>query len=262
MVFKKISIDDFFLDLGLNSLKAIKFVAQLNKLFSSNLTLRDVYEFNSVRDLSERIFLANVLYSEHRDDLLMQISRNDTPHKAYAVPGGLGQGFITFKDLADHMHSVSLYAFDFHGRTNNRKPLEEVRDIAADYIIEMKKVQPEGPYNLMAYCLGAKIAYEMAIQLHAAGEKVNKLYLFDGLAPDRYLDDVNGRMELLFSFYQEVFHFLNIDMDMDLARFNSLSEKDQLAFIDEIVEKSFPDKANIEELRNYIDVRMNSFLLQ
>ncbi len=44
---------------------------------------------------------------------------------------------------------------------------------------EIRGVQPHGPYLLGGYCLGGTIAYEAAQQLHAAGEEVALLALFD-----------------------------------------------------------------------------------
>ncbi len=55
-------------------------------------------------------------------------------------------------------------------------PLET---IAAAHIKSMRTVQPEGPYLLGGWCNGALVAYEMARQLYAAGEKVDLLVLLD-----------------------------------------------------------------------------------
>ena len=47
----------------------------------------------------------------------------------------------------------------------------------------MKKIQPEGPYCLGAYCDFGEVALEMAQQLTAKGEKVSFLALFDFYHP-------------------------------------------------------------------------------
>ena len=45
----------------------------------------------------------------------------------------------------------------------------------------MKKVKPTGPYNLGGYSFGAGVAFEMALQLQAAGkDQVRSLVLLDG----------------------------------------------------------------------------------
>ena len=51
--------------------------------------------------------------------------------------------------------------------------------MAEHYIKEMRTVQPEGPYFLGGFSAGGLVAYEMARQLHEAGERVPFLALFD-----------------------------------------------------------------------------------
>src|SRR5436309_7819789 len=53
--------------------------------------------------------------------------------------------------------------------------------MAALYINEICRVQPEGPYFLGGYCLGGTIAYEIAQQLTSRGAVVALLALFDTL---------------------------------------------------------------------------------
>jgi thioesterase domain-containing protein len=52
-------------------------------------------------------------------------------------------------------------------------------ELATDYVADIRRVQPDGPYVLGGYCLGAGIAVEMARQLEAAGEEVAMLVLLD-----------------------------------------------------------------------------------
>lgn len=58
-------------------------------------------------------------------------------------------------------------------------PLETMGKLADFYIQEMKKIQKKGPYHIVGYSFGACVAFEMALQLESAGEKV-VLTLIDG----------------------------------------------------------------------------------
>lgn len=51
--------------------------------------------------------------------------------------------------------------------------------LAEAYIQAMRAVQPEGPYLLGGFCGGGLIAYEIARQLHTAGQKVDLLILIE-----------------------------------------------------------------------------------
>jgi len=52
--------------------------------------------------------------------------------------------------------------------------------MAADYIREIRTVQPNGPYFILGECFSAPVALETAEQLRAAGEKIALLGLLDG----------------------------------------------------------------------------------
>ena len=71
------------------------------------------------------------------------------------------------------------------------KDYTDIKLMAADYIQAIKRVQPQGPYCLGGWSLGAVIAYEIASQLIAQGDEVKSIALVDGLSPSRNdtLDD-------------------------------------------------------------------------
>ena len=56
--------------------------------------------------------------------------------------------------------------------------------MASHYIQEIRKIQPDGPYLLIGYSMGATIAYEIAVQLSAQGQKIALLGLLDQIAPN------------------------------------------------------------------------------
>jgi thioesterase domain-containing protein len=51
--------------------------------------------------------------------------------------------------------------------------------IAAAHLKSLRRVQPQGPYLLGGWCNGALLAYEIACQLHADGQRVEQLVLMD-----------------------------------------------------------------------------------
>jgi thioesterase domain-containing protein len=57
--------------------------------------------------------------------------------------------------------------------------------MAAQYVKEVREFQPKGPYFIGGLSFGGAIAFEMARQLHAQGEEVGVLALFDTFAGSR-----------------------------------------------------------------------------
>jgi thioesterase domain-containing protein len=58
-----------------------------------------------------------------------------------------------------------------------------IEALAAHYIEEVRRAQPNGPYFLIGYSWGGLVAYEMAQQLTASGEVVELVALVDTLLP-------------------------------------------------------------------------------
>jgi len=54
-----------------------------------------------------------------------------------------------------------------------------IEDMAANYIKALQTVQHEGPYLLGGWSMGGVVAFEMAQQLQAQGQRVTLLALFD-----------------------------------------------------------------------------------
>jgi acyl transferase domain-containing protein/acyl carrier protein/thioesterase domain-containing protein/NAD(P)-dependent dehydrogenase (short-subunit alcohol dehydrogenase family)/SAM-dependent methyltransferase len=55
--------------------------------------------------------------------------------------------------------------------------------MAASYLVQVRSVQPHGPYILGGYSFGGSVAFEMARQLVQAGAAVQALVLLDAFAP-------------------------------------------------------------------------------
>lgn len=61
-----------------------------------------------------------------------------------------------------------------------------IENIAAAHLRSMRRIQPEGPYLLGGFCNGGLLAYEMARQLHAEGQKLDLLVLMDPMPMGSY----------------------------------------------------------------------------
>jgi thioesterase domain-containing protein len=68
-----------------------------------------------------------------------------------------------------------FYAIDPHGVHD--APPHSIEEMAAARLELVRQVSPHGPYVLGGFCNGGLIAFEMARQLEAAGEKISSLIL-------------------------------------------------------------------------------------
>src|SRR5215472_812423 len=69
-----------------------------------------------------------------------------------------------------------FYALDTYKYNSPDVPLT-LADIAAAHLQSIQAIQPEGPYLLGGFCSGAYLAYEVAKQLQAQGQKIALLTL-------------------------------------------------------------------------------------
>lgn len=67
-----------------------------------------------------------------------------------------------------------------------------IEDMASTYIKEIKSFQPRGPYFLSGGSMGGIVALEVAQQLRAQGEVIEKLVMFDTFGPRSNMQDFNA----------------------------------------------------------------------
>jgi thioesterase domain-containing protein len=61
--------------------------------------------------------------------------------------------------------------------------------MADDYIEQIRTVQPAGPYRLLGWSHGGRLAHEVAVRLQEAGEEVSALIILDVYPPRSRPDD-------------------------------------------------------------------------
>jgi thioesterase domain-containing protein/acyl carrier protein len=171
-----IGLSNNFFDLGGHSLLAVTLFAQINKIFGKNIPLTHLFQCPTIRQL------ANVLRQEGCSTLWSSLvpiqTKGSKPPFFYihTASGGLIHSLNLLSKLDADQPVYSLQAQGLDGRSS---PHTCIEDMASHYIQEIQSIQLHGPYLLGGWCAGGMIAYEMAQQLHAQGESVELLTIFD-----------------------------------------------------------------------------------
>jgi pristinamycin I synthase-3/4 len=98
-----------------------------------------------------------------------------------------------YAGLARHLDPATpLYAFQSRGLARAVRLPDSVEEIAADYLREIRRIQPTGPYQLAGWSFGGAVAHAIASLLHRAGEEVALLALLDA-----YPGGSNGEHEVM-----------------------------------------------------------------
>jgi thioesterase domain-containing protein/acyl carrier protein len=173
---ESISLDQNYFDLGGDSSLAVQMFAQIEKAFKVKLPLATLYDAPTIEELS-RILEGEVSASRWSPLVAIQPTGSRPPFFCFHGAGG---NVLSYRDLSLHLGSDQpFYGVQCQGLDGSSPLLASIEDMAAVYVKEIRRVRPHGPYFLGGYCMGGTIAFEVAQQLHASGEPIALLALFD-----------------------------------------------------------------------------------
>ena len=220
-----IGINDNFFELGGHSLLAILLFAEIEKKTGKNLPLSTLFQAPSIKEL------ANILRDEGWSTSwtsLVAIKPGGSKRPFFCIHGAGGH-VLNYSSLARHLSPEQpFYALQAQGLDGKHPIHDNIQDMAAHYIKEIRELQPEGPYLLGGYCGGGKIALEMAQQLKRQGQEVSLLAFFNTFNLPQNPDE-NAFFPKL---YAKV-DFLIKDIGYHWGNLSLLKPQDKLTFLQE-----------------------------
>jgi len=174
-------IDEDFFDLGMDSLTAINLTSALSKKYACELSVNDVYKFNTVEKMAEHLSQ----FASHTKNHDLVLIKDGGDANLFLIHGGNGV-VGNFVQLSTQIETnYNWYGVDYPMNEEFYYPhVISIQELAAQYVERIRAVQPHGPYHLLGYCIGGQIVLEMAYLLEQAGEKVENIYLIAALVND------------------------------------------------------------------------------
>ncbi|GAA2726993.1 amino acid adenylation domain-containing protein [Actinocorallia aurantiaca] len=164
--------DVSFFDLGGDSIAALR-LAALAKQAGLDLTPRMVFTHQTVEGL-----LAAGDEPELGLDVLLPIRTKGEGAPLFCVHPASGLSWPYFA-LLPHLPGRPVYGLQSRTLREAGYRAASIREMAEDYVAEMRKVRPSGPYHLLGWSLGGLVAFEAARILEEAGEEVELLCMLD-----------------------------------------------------------------------------------
>ncbi|MEV5687358.1 amino acid adenylation domain-containing protein [Streptomyces sp. NPDC052164] len=171
-----VGIDDNFFELGGHSLLATRLISRVRDRLGAEMSVVAIFEAPTVAALAVRLARADAAGPLSR---LLPLRSGGTGAPVFCVHplGGLSWPYA---GLAEHLPAeVDLYGLQSAGLGDDEPLPDSVEEMAADYVARIRTVQPEGPYRLLGWSLGGRVAHAMAGQLELAGQEVELLALLD-----------------------------------------------------------------------------------
>jgi len=163
-----VGISDNFFELGGHSLLAVRLSSEIRKITGENFPVMALFHNPTIEQL------ANIINSRNwsvKWSPIVRIRERGSNIPLFSVHDTNMSRFLESEQ--------PIYILTHPNKDEDLAPYHTVEEIASRNILEMRTVQPKGPYIITGYCFWAVIALEMAQQLIKQGDDVPLLFLIE-----------------------------------------------------------------------------------
>ncbi|WP_433195706.1 amino acid adenylation domain-containing protein [Nocardia sp. CA-107356] len=190
----RVGIDDDFFSLGGNSLLAAQVVSRLRKLTGAQIKVAWFFTEPTVLGISEQI--TAVLEAGHDFEsssgaalgVILPIRAAGTRAPLFCVHPLAGLSW-SYAGLARVLPpDQPILGIQSPALSEDDYQPDSVAEIVRRYVAEIRAVQPQGPYRVLGWSLGGKLAHAVATQLQANGAQVELLAILDAYPGGDFTD--------------------------------------------------------------------------
>ncbi|MEH7625710.1 non-ribosomal peptide synthetase DhbF [Bacillus subtilis] len=179
----RVGIDDRFFDLGGHSLLAVQLMSRIREALGVELSIGNLFEAPTVAGLAERLEMGS---SQSALDVLLPLRTSGDKPPLFCVHPAGGLSWCYAGLMNNIGTDYPIYGLQARGIGQREELPKTLDDMAADYIKQIRTVQPKGPYHLLGWSLGGNVVQAMATQLQNQGEEVSLLVMLDAY-PNHFL---------------------------------------------------------------------------
>jgi len=183
--------DDFFL-CGGTSIAALRILSRLRCHFGVDLPLAALVEAPSIAE--QVVILDGAVRQARAEGLALPVCLTPGDASDGVLPLFCAYGWMRYRALATQLGPTQpVYAvydeieFDLWNSDSAlgspAAPWPTLAAMARRCVVQVRAVQPDGPYRLAGHSFGGLLVLEMAHQLRAAGCEVSLLAIIDSYAP-------------------------------------------------------------------------------
>jgi thioesterase domain-containing protein/acyl carrier protein len=173
---KRVGVRDNFFELGGHSLLAVKLFSRIEQATGATLPMSSLFDGATVEQQAK--LLGQPRAASNASSLVAIQPQGERPPLFCAHPWG--GNVLCYTELAKRLGTQQpVYGLQARGVERKENAHDSIEEMAADYLSEIRALQPFGPYQLCGWSSGGLIAFEMARQLEQQGQRVGLLALID-----------------------------------------------------------------------------------
>ncbi|WP_338925281.1 amino acid adenylation domain-containing protein [Mycetohabitans endofungorum] len=175
---ERVGRHDSFFALGGHSLLAMRLINRVRTALGVDLAIRTLFEAPTLAGLARHLVKRDGI-QENSFSVLLPLKPTGSRPALFCIHPALGLSW-SYMGLSNYLHpDQPLYGLQARGFDGTSPLASTLDEMVSDYLEQMHRVQPQGPYCLLGWSLGGIVAHSMAVRLEHQGEKVALLTLLD-----------------------------------------------------------------------------------
>jgi thioesterase domain-containing protein/aryl carrier-like protein len=175
---ERVGRHDSFFALGGHSLLAMRLINRVRTALGVDLAIRTLFEVPTLAGLAHH-FVKRDGIQENSFSVLLPLKPTGSRPALFCIHPVLGMSW-SYMGLSSYLPpDQPLYGLQARGFDGTSPLASTFDEMVSDYLEQMRRVQPKGPYYLLGWSFGGMVAHSMAVRLEHQGEKVALLALLD-----------------------------------------------------------------------------------